>query len=222
MGMLDSFLFGSPKPSYSDSPLDSGTEELINQQRVRSNTSDEDFAKKALEGTDTSAQLNGANAAREDKQRALGGNDQKAFSDAINNKYQKLYSSNQNDMRLTAKAQSPIQHFNAMDAFRQNSAKRLAVNTERANMERSVKYNQLAARNQAISSIIGAAGTVVGGIFGGMAGGAGGAMSGSQAGGSAMGPSGTTTPVNSGSNSWAGAGGGGYEGGNEWMGAGGR
>lgn len=177
---LNTLTFGAFKgkemPGLGPQNVDMRTDELINQQAARVPQTNEQEYGQSMENVDRSADLANAQSNIEAQNRALGGQDHEAFSEALRQRAQKSYGLDLNKIERQARAQAPVSVFQKQQQALTNKQKQYQYQQEYVNMQRQKDANDKAARNQVIGSVLGLggtiAGTALGGPAGGMAGGA--------------------------------------------------
>lgn len=180
---------GGPAIDHRNPDVDPQTKQLILDQTKRAARSDADFVEDQVSGVDSRASLATAQANQQGREQSYGGN-QSELSGAIQRKAQRAYERDLNDFTNQAKQSAPMRAFAARDKSTRDETTLSQIQSARlANMQ-AQRDNEEAARNAALSQILGLAGTVGGFMLAGPAGGAaGGAIAGGLGGGEKLGKS---------------------------------
>ena len=160
---------------HANPDLDPETQRLIHRQTARAARPDSDFIDEDMAGVDQRAALAATQAGQQGRERAYGG-DQAALSDAIHRKASRAYSRDLGAFSGQVQRDAPLKAFAARDAATRQEANFERVRREQRAVNMRAQANEEAARNQALSQILGLAGTVGGFLLAGPAGGAAGGM----------------------------------------------
>lgn len=112
----------------------------------------------------------------------LGMQSQPALTEAIRNKTNRQYHTEDQELKRSMKMDAKNAHFNKLQAASQLASDEQRINVQKAIAKYKAKMAKKAARGQLLGSVLGIAGGVVGSIYGGPAGGAAGAAVGQGAG----------------------------------------
>lgn len=164
-------------------PLDEDTRNLIGQQYHVATLSNEDTAQRNLAGIDKTSGLIPSSAEMGRKRSALGMLPDQAMSDAIKRKADRSHQDQLNLMTARERFAAPLQKMQNQEKAFNILTKQRAIIKQVNDRNLNTILQKQAARAQAVTSIFGGAGMIVGGIFGGAAG----AQAGGQIGGTAGG-----------------------------------
>lgn len=153
---------GSDPLTPKAAPIDEGTNQVANQQNDLANRSQGQMVNDRLAGTDQTQHLNQSLQDLRDRQRALGGMDNGAMNQALNNRASQHYERSLNQIQRQAQFDAPGRQSQMLAGANQNKMAIRGANQGIVDrLEQSRVQNEMA-RNQVISSVMGAAGSIVG------------------------------------------------------------
>lgn len=204
MGIFDSVgsFFGSATgaakvPQYQAAGLDSQTEGLIKGQEDRSNRSNADFAGDITRGASNASNLQMGDNQMQHQNAALGMQDNQGLRQALQQRSQRQFDTNMGHVNTMANYEAPQMKFQATQMAANDLMAQQQNFNQNVMMQNQSKRQAVMARNQAITGLLGAAGSLGGAAAGAgaakggtdmdMSGGMGGQMGGMAGGGEDMG-----------------------------------
>jgi len=162
-GNLGNELFSNP--DWTPAPLDANTAGIINEQYARGNLSDQDLVNLQLQGTNpTMAPATGGAVGQQ--QATLGGVDAPAVTQALNDRANRLYAGQYNQLKNQAIANAPNIHGNLLSQGANALLQQQAINNELNRQQVAVTLQKEAMRNQIVANLMGGAGSFTGGYMG--------------------------------------------------------
>ena len=152
------------QPDWTPSLLDNGTNTVIGQQAALGNQSQQDIVSKDLYGTSATMPTATGGAVAEQQAELGGGNasDNAAVSQALNDRANRLYASQYNQLLNAAIAGAPAQQGQYMSQAANALQQQQNVNDQLNRQQIAVTLQKQSLRNQIIGQLMGGAGTAAG------------------------------------------------------------
>lgn len=160
------------QPDWTPAMLDPGTQSIINQQYQQAQMTPQQLEAMQLQGTSPTMGAPATGGAVAQQQNALGGSDNQAVSQALNDRANRLYSSQFNQLQNQAAANVPGLQGRLTNQGANAEQQAQNVNDQLNQMQMQVTAHKNAMRNQVIGQILGGAGSFAG-TYAGMQGGRG-------------------------------------------------
>lgn len=148
-------------PDWNPSNLDAGTNAIISQQAAEGNLSNQDLINKQLAGT-SSTMPSATGGAVAQQQAGLGGSDNAAVTAALNDRANRLYSSQYEQLQNQAAAGAPVQRAHMMNQAANALQQQQNVNDQLNRQQMAVTLQKEGMRNQIIGQLFQGGGAMAG------------------------------------------------------------
>jgi hypothetical protein len=162
-------LFDDPvnNPDRGPSNISGKAGEIQEDQKKRADLGVQEITDNSLQNVDRSSDLSRAQEDMSRKQSALGGEDRRIFQEALNRKANRAYGIDLSKIKRAAREQADVTKSENQSAYTRNAQRYYDFQRGTLERDRQQVMQDQQARNGAISSVLGLAGSIAGRAIGG-------------------------------------------------------